>query len=183
MYRIISIAAAAVISSVLFGPATPASAKSYDTWSAVSAALGGSQTPWEPRRTLGLARDSELGIDVTRCKGKGKKGSAIRVRYASPRARRMFYVVEQPNGVACVKTTMVGYGKVGMTTAHGFKFDIYARCGKVTCPKSSVPKRGMVQMRPAGPGATVSTVRMATKGLTYDEVTWITEGLTLNTFN
>ena len=181
MYRIIAIATTAVISGVLFGPATPTSAKSYDTWSAVSAALVGSQTPWEPRRTLGLARDPELGIDVTRCKG--KKVSAIRVRYASPRARRMFYVVQQPNGVACVKTTMAGYGKVGMVTAHGFKFDIYARCGKATCPKSSVPKRGMVQMRPARPGATISTVRMATKGLTYDEVTWITEGLTLNTFN
>ena len=181
MNKIIAIAATAVISGVLFGPATPASAKSYDTWGAVSAALGGSQTPWEPRRTLGLARDPELGIDVTRCKG--KKGSAIRVRYASPKARRMFYVVEQPNGVACVKTTMAGYGKVGMVTAHGFKFDIYARCGKATCPKSRVPMLGMVQLRPAGPGATVSTVRMATKGLTYDEVMRVTEGLTLNTFN
>ena len=181
MYRIIAIAVTAVISGVLLASATPANAKSFDTWSAVSATLGGSQTPWEPRRTLGLARDPELGIDVTRCKG--KKGSAIRVRYASPKARRMFYVVEQPNGVACVKTTMAGYGKVGMVTAHGFKFDIYARCGKATCPKSSVPKRGMVQMRPAGPGATVSTVRMATKGLTYDEVAQVTEGLTLNTFN
>jgi hypothetical protein len=181
MRRIIAMAATAVISGVLFGPAAPASARSYDTWSAVSAALGGSQTPWEPRRTLGLTRDPKLGIDVTRCKG--KKGSAIRVRYASPKARRMFYTVQQPNGVACVKTTMAGYGKVGMVKAHGFVFDIYARCGKTTCPKSSVAKRGMVQMRPAGPGATVSTVRIATKGLSYDEVMWVTEGLTLNTFN
>lgn len=181
MRRIMAIAGLAVFGGVLLGPADPASARTYDTWTAVSAALGGSQTPWEPRRTLGLARDPRLGIDVTRCKA--KKGSAIRVRYASPRARRMFYVVQQPNGVACVKTTMSGYGRVGRVRAHGFVFDIYGRCGKATCPKSSVPRRGMVQMRPAGPGATVSTVRIATRGLTYDEVTWITEGLTLNAFN
>lgn len=175
---------ATVIGGFLLVPAQPASARSYDTWSAVSGALSGTQTPWEPRRTLGLPRDPKLGIDVTPCKGKGKKGSVIRVRHASPKARRVFYIVEQPNGVTCVKTSNAGYGRVGTVRTHGFVFDIYARCGgKATCPPSAVPKRGLVQIRPAGAGASVSNFRMATKGLSYDEVTRIVEGLTLNAYN
>lgn len=183
MHRTIAIAVAAVIAGLLFGPAAPASARSYDSWSAVSDVLAGSQTPWEPRRTLGLPRDPKLGIDVTQCKGKGKKGSVIRVRHASPKARRVFYIVEQPNGVTCVRTSNAGYGRVAAVRTHGFVFDIYARCGKPACSKSAVPKRGLVQIRPAGAGASVSNFRMATKGLTFDEVARIVEGLTLNAYN
>ena len=183
MHRTIAISVSAVIGGFLLAPAQPASARSYDSWSDVSNALSGSQTPWEPLRTLGLPRDPKLGIDVTPCKGKGKKGSVIRVRHASPKARRVFYIVEQPNGVTCVKTSNAGYGKVGTVRTHGFLFDIYARCKKATCPPSAVPKRGLVQMRPAGAGASVTNFRMATKGLVYDEVTRIVEGLTLNAYN
>ena len=183
MHRTIAIAVAAAIGCLVVWPAAPASARSYDSWSAVSRALSGSQTPWEPRLTLGLPRDPRLGIDVTQCKGKGKKGSVIRVRHSSPKARRVFYIVEQPNGVTCVKTSNAGYGKVGAVRTHGFVFDIYAKCGKATCPKSAIPKRGLVQIRPAGAGASVSNFRMATKGLAYDEVTRIVEGLTLNAYN
>lgn len=183
MHRTIAFTVAAVIGSALLYPAPPASARSYDTWSSVTGALSGSQTPWEPRRTLGLPRDPKLGIDVTPCKGKGKKGSVIRVKHSSPKSRRVFYIVQQPNGVTCVKTSNVGYGKVATVRNHGFAFDIYAKCGKTTCPPSAVPKRGLVQMRPAGAGASVTNFRMATKGLTYDEVARVVEGLTLNAYN
>ena len=183
MHRTLAISIAAVIGGFFLAPAQPASARSYDSWSAVSNALSGSQTPWEPRLTLGLSRDPKLGIDISPCKGKGKKGSVIRVRHASPKARRVFYIVEQPNGVPCVKTSNAGYGKVGSVRNHGFVFDIYAKCGKPTCPPSAITKRGLVQMRPAGAGASVTNFRMATKGLAYAEVTRIVEGLTLNAYN
>ena len=65
----------------------------------------------------------------------------------------------------------------------GYTFDIYGRCKAARCPGWTVVKRGLVRMRPASPGASVSSVRIATKGLTYEEVRWLTEGLALPSFN
>ena len=181
MRRILPLALAALLACAAVWPAGAASAKTFDTWPSVTAALSGLQTPWEPRHTIGLTLDPKLGIDVTRCTG--KKGYLIHARYASPRNRRAFSIVEQPNGVNCVRTNMSGYGRIGIVRVLGYTFDIYGRCKAARCPGWTVVKRGLVRMRPASPGASVSSVRIATKGLTYEEVRWLTEGLALPSFN
>lgn len=156
-------------------------AKEVDSWSAVTTKLAGSMTPWEPHRTLGFVMDKS-GIDMFACKRK-KKAYVIRVAYASTNGRKSFSILEQPNGIACVKTTLRGYGKVGTVENLGYKFDVYAKCGRAKCKASSIPKGAIVQSRTFAKGVTVAQVRIRAKGLTYDQVRWITKGLTLVAFN
>jgi len=159
----------------------PAQAKSFDSWSEVTVSLRGSMTPWEPHRTLGLEMD-KTGIDVFACPKKRGK-SAIRVAYASVSGQRSFSVLEQPNGTRCVKTSLRGYGKVGKVVNLGYVFDVYGKCGKPKCPASSVAKGAIVQSRPYPKSASLATVRIRATGLTYEELRWITSGLTLVAFN
>lgn len=179
--RLVSAAIATVTIGAALLDAPAAQARTYDTWGAVTVRLAGSMTPWEPHRTLGLAMDQQ-GIDVFGCR-KHRGRFAIRVAYASPNGRRAFSVLEQPNGIRCVRTTLKGYGRVGKVENLGFVFDIYARCGKPRCPASSVPKGAIVQSRPYAKGVTAASVRIRTTGLTFAQVRWITSGLTLVAFN
>lgn len=158
-----------------------AQAKRFDSWGDVTTSLAGSMTPWEPNRTLGMEMD-KTGIDMFACpRHRGK--FAIRVAYASANGQRSFSVLEQPNGTRCVKTSLRGYGKVGKVVNLGYAFDIYARCGKPKCPASSVRKGAIVQSRPYPKSASLATVRIRATGLTYDQLRWITSGLTLVAFN
>jgi len=177
----VSTAIVTVAISTALLEAPPTQARTYDTWSAVTVRLAGSMTPWEPHRTVGLAMDPK-GIDVFGCR-KHRGRYAIRVAYASTNGRRAFSVLEQPNGIRCVRTTLTGYGRVGKVENLGFVFDIYARCGKPRCPASSVPKGAIVQSRRYSPGVTAASVRIRATGLTYAQLRWITSGLTLVAFN
>lgn len=160
-----------------------AQARRFDSWSEATTTLAGSMTPWEPHRTLGLQMDPS-GIDVFGCPlrtGRGKV--AIRVAYASVNGRRSFSILEQPNAVRCVRTSLRGYGKVGKVVNLGYVFDIYARCGKPRCPAKAVPKGAIVQSRPYARTASLATIRIRTTGLSYEEVRSITSGLNLVAFN
>jgi len=160
-----------------------AQARRFDTWSEATTTLAGSMTPWEPKRTLGMQMDPS-GIDVFRCPLKAGRGRvAIRVAYASPNGRRSFSILEQPNAVRCVRTSLRGYGKVGKVVNLGYAFDIYARCGKPRCPAKAVTKGAIVQSRPYPKIASPATIRIRAIGLTYDEVREITSGLNLVAFN
>lgn len=170
----------AVTSAAMLG-APPAQARTYDTWGEVTIRLAGTMTPWEPHRTLGLVMD-EQGIDVFGCR-RHQGRYAVRVAYASANGRRAFSVLEQPNGIRCVRTTLKGYGRVGKVENLGFTFDIYAKCGKPRCPASSVAKGAIVQSRPYAKGVTAASVRIRATGLTYLQLRWITSGLTLAAFN
>jgi len=160
-----------------------AQARRFDSWTEVTTSLAGSMTPWEPNRTLGMVMDPS-GIDVFRCPIRQARDKvAIRVAYASADGRRSFSILERPNGVRCVKTTLRGYGKVGKVVNLGFTFDIYARCGKPRCPAKAVAKGAIVQSRPYPRSASLATIRIRAVGLSYEQVREITRGLNLVAFN
>lgn len=179
--RIVSVLGCLLSVSVLVPEA--AQARRFDSWSEATTTLAGSMTPWEPSQTLGLQMDPS-GIDVFNCplrQGKGKV--AIRVAYASADGRRSFSILEQPNAVRCIRTSLRGYGKVGKVVNLGYVFDIYAKCGKPRCPARSVPKGAIVQSRPYPRIATPAKIRIRATGLTYEQVRSITSGLNLVAFN
>lgn len=176
-----SLAATAILGAVVLSVAEPATARTYDNWDSVTTRLSGVQTPWEPDRDLGLTLDRTQRIDVAKCPR--SSGVAIRTKHSSPSGKRAFWVLQQPNRVTCVKVNNRGFGRVATIRHLGYTFDVYARCGRSRCPKSSLPKGGLVRSRAFPKGATLSSVRIATKGLTFAQVAWITNGLTPASFN